>query len=66
MTNAIEQDGTAKLNDRPSMQSIGAQQHGEIQRPSANANHWCTIHCHRRVIMIIEQLTGTGMAGDGQ
>ena len=28
MTNTIEQDNTVKFNDRPSMQIIGAQQHG--------------------------------------
>ena len=48
ITNAIEQDGTVKFNDRPSMQIIGAQQHNENQRPSANANYWCTLPppCH--------------------
>ena len=48
ITNTIEQDGTAKFNDRPSMQIIGAQQHSENQRPSANANYWCTLPppCH--------------------
>ena len=64
MTNAIEQDGTAKFKDRPSMQLIGAQQHVKINdRPSMQI---IGVHCHRRVIMIIQQLTGTGMTGDGQ
>ena len=48
MTNAIEQDGTAKFNDRPSMQIIGAQQHDQIQEPSINENDWFTLPppCH--------------------